>query len=101
LLEIVVGIVVGRAVAMARTAGAESAADRTIQLRTEDPSFPAESRAITRIMMVPEASAGTARVQAPDSPRFRATVSQLYPLSFETPISTPEIPPVSAALQMT
>jgi hypothetical protein len=36
--------------------------DLTMQFRTEEPSFPALSLAVTRIMKVPDTSAGTLNV---------------------------------------
>ena len=100
-MAMVVGMETGRVVVMVRIVAVVREDDLTIQLRTEEPSFPALSLAVTRIMKVPETSIGTLREYVPDFARFLATVSHVFPLSFENPISTPETPLVSVALQVT
>lgn len=56
------GVVVVVVVVVVRTVVVDRVDALTMQLRVEDPSFPALSRAVTRIMKVPEASLGTVRV---------------------------------------
>jgi hypothetical protein len=75
--------------------------DFTKQLFVDDPSFPAVSRAVTRIMNVPDTSVGTLREYVPDVTRFRVTVIQVFPLSFEYAISTPATATLSLALHAT
>lgn len=73
----------------------------TIQFRIDDPAFPALSHATARIRKVPETSAGTFKGYVPEGARFFATVSHERPYSFEIQISTPAIPAVSVACQIT
>jgi len=61
-IPVVVGRETGIIVVVALTKGVERTDDRTMQLRVADPSFPALSRAVTRIMKVPETSEGTVSV---------------------------------------
>jgi len=49
-------------VAIVRTIVVDRVDALIIQLRVEDPSFPALSRAVTRTIKVPEESCGTVRV---------------------------------------
>jgi hypothetical protein len=85
----IVGMETGIIVVLTWTAGVERTDDRTMQLRVADPSFPALSHAVTRIMKVPETSDGTVRGRVPDPLRFRAAVIQVIPASVEYETSTP------------
>lgn len=60
-MAMVVGMGTGTVVVMVRIVAVVREDDLTIQLRVDEPSFPALSLAVTRIMKEPEASAGTLR----------------------------------------
>lgn len=100
-MAMVVGTGMGTAVVIVLTEADAGEDELMVQTRSAVPSFPALSFAVTRIIRVSELSGSTSRVKVPDIARSFATESHVPPPSFETPISTPETPLLSAALQMT
>jgi len=58
-MAMVVGMGTGTVVVMVRTVAVMREDDLTMQFRSDEPSFPALSLAVMRIMKVSETSAGT------------------------------------------
>jgi len=60
-MAMVVGMGTGTVVVMVRIVAVVGEDELTMQFRSEEPSFPALSLAVTRIIKVPETSSGTLR----------------------------------------